>query len=231
MKKLKVCLLYTKWRKIFHRGEKNQFNWRSRLIVATSNISEAGRCSIAFLCILSGHHAFLRGLCDVNTDEVACFVVAYKCKVIKGSAVIGVARYTCRWLRKQYRQQMKGKDQHARDDICLKCAHNWSLSVITLRDRRREKETGMGPLLARVYKNKNADGHSSHLGGFDFVASAAGPASQVREDLTLLSVHTRLHLAPPLLSYNGGWSSRWRFTGKERQQVTKCTFWRSYLKF
>lgn len=45
---------------------------------------------------------------------------------------------------------------------------------------------------------------SCDLGGFDFVASAAGPASQVRQDLTLLSIHTRLHLAPPFLGYDGG---------------------------
>lgn len=47
----------------------------------------------------------------------------------------------------------------------------------------------------------------SHLRGFDFVASAAGPAGQVRQDLTLLSVHAGLHVAPPLLSYDGSWSS------------------------
>lgn len=46
-------------------------------------------------------------------------------------------------------------------------------------------------------------GRSSHLGGFDFVARAAGPPGQVRQDLALLSVHARLHLAPPLLGYDG----------------------------
>lgn len=68
-------------------------------------------------------------------------------------------------------------------------------------------------------KNTNTDNYPSHLGGFDFVASAAGPASQVRQDLTLLSIHTRLHLAPPFLGYDGGWSSEWR--EKIRQQVTE----------
>lgn len=28
--------------------------------------------------ILSGHHVFLKGLYDVSTDKVTCFVVAYK---------------------------------------------------------------------------------------------------------------------------------------------------------
>lgn len=75
------------------------------------------------------------------------------------------------------------------------------------------------------------DRHFSHLGGFDFVASAAGPASQVRQDLTLLSIHTRMHLAPPLLGYDGGWSSKWRFKGKQKDNrllngyhgMMKCT--------
>lgn len=48
----------------------------------------------------------------------------------------------------------------------------------------------------------------SHLGGFDFVTSAAGPAGEIRQDLTLLPLHAGLHLAPPLLSYNGSWSRR-----------------------
>lgn len=59
----------------------------------------------------------------------------------------------------------------------------------------------------------------SHLGGFDFVASAARPASQVRQDLTLLSVHTWLHVAPPFLGYNRSWSIKWRIRGKEIEQV------------
>lgn len=50
---------------------------------------------------------------------------------------------------------------------------------------------------------------SRDLGGLDLVASAAGPASQIRQNFTLLAIHTRLHLAPPLLSddrgfYTGG---------------------------
>lgn len=44
---------------------------------------------------------------------------------------------------------------------------------------------------------------SGDFGGFDFVASAAGPTGQVRKDLTLLPIHTWLHLTPPLLGYNG----------------------------
>lgn len=56
--------------------------------------------------------------------------------------------------------------------------------------------------------------HSSYFGGFDFVASAAGPTGQVRKDLTLLPIHTWLHLTPPLLGYNGRWSSERMFREK-----------------
>lgn len=45
---------------------------------------------------------------------------------------------------------------------------------------------------------------SGHLGGLDFIASAAAPACEVRENLALLALHTRLHLTPPLLGYNWG---------------------------
>jgi len=47
-------------------------------------------------------------------------------------------------------------------------------------------------------------GLSGHLGGLDFVARAAAPACEVRENLTLFSLVTRIHLTPPLLGYNGG---------------------------
>lgn len=47
-------------------------------------------------------------------------------------------------------------------------------------------------------------GLSGHLGGLDFVACAAAPAREVRENLALLALHTRLHLTPPLLGYDGG---------------------------
>lgn len=47
-------------------------------------------------------------------------------------------------------------------------------------------------------------GLSGHLGGLDFVACAAAPACEVRENLALLTFHTWLHLTPPLLGYNGG---------------------------
>lgn len=47
-------------------------------------------------------------------------------------------------------------------------------------------------------------GLSGHLCGLDFVARAAAPSCEVREDLALLTLHTRLHLTPPLLGYNGG---------------------------
>lgn len=42
-----------------------------------------------------------------------------------------------------------------------------------------------------------------HLGGFDFVACAAGPSCEVRQNLTLLPIQTRVHLTPPLLQNDG----------------------------
>ena len=42
------------------------------------------------------------------------------------------------------------------------------------------------------------------LGGFDLVAGAAAPAGEVRQRLALLPVHTRMHLAPPLLTHDRG---------------------------
>ncbi len=51
--------------------------------------------------------------------------------------------YTCRRHckhRKQNRQQIKGKEQHVGVDICIKCTHSWSVSVLTLKDRHWEKE-------------------------------------------------------------------------------------------
>lgn len=63
--------------------------------------------------------------------------------------------------------------------------------------------------------------HLSHLGGFDFVAGAAGPAGQVRQHLALLPIHARMHLAPPLLGHNGCWSKQMQIWGKkQRQRVT-----------
>lgn len=47
--------------------------------------------------------------------------------------------------------------------------------------------------------------HASYLSGFDFVPSAAGPASEVREHLTLLSIQAGVHLTPPLLQHDRGW--------------------------
>lgn len=44
----------------------------------------------------------------------------------------------------------------------------------------------------------------TNLCGLDFVACAAAPSCEVWEDLALLTLHTRLHLAPPLLGYDGG---------------------------
>ncbi len=41
----------------------------------------------------------------------------------------------------------------------------------------------------------------SHLGRLDFVSRAAAPTFKIRQHLTLLALHTRLHLTPPLLCY------------------------------
>lgn len=65
-----------------------------------------------------------------------------------------------------------------------------------------EKDVKIKHKMDRIYK------YSSHLGGFDFVARAAGPPGQVRQDLALLSVHARLHLAPPFLGYDGSWGQQ-----------------------
>lgn len=60
-----------------------------------------------------------------------------------------------------------------------------------------------------ILRGREAEKHCtclfSNLGGFDFVSSAAGPPSQVRKDFTLLSVHARMHVAPPFLGYDRGW--------------------------
>jgi len=40
----------------------------------------------------------------------------------------------------------------------------------------------------------------TNLGGLHLVACAAAPACEVGQDFTLLTIHTRLHLTPPLLS-------------------------------
>lgn len=45
----------------------------------------------------------------------------------------------------------------------------------------------------------------THLGGLHFVATTAAPAREVRQDLALLPIEARLHLAPPLLQHDGGW--------------------------
>lgn len=42
-----------------------------------------------------------------------------------------------------------------------------------------------------------------YLGGFDFVARAAGPSREVGQNLTLLSIQTRVHLTPPFLQDDG----------------------------
>ena len=55
---------------------------------------------------------------------------------------------------------------------------------------------------------------SSHLGGFDFVPSTAGPASEVGEHLTLLSIQAGVHLTPPLLQHDGGWRREGERTGE-----------------
>lgn len=59
----------------------------------------------------------------------------------------------------------------------MHCDGKCPVSVIVFKDRlkKREQVVQTGP-------NLHTGGHrlSSHLGGFDFVASAAGPASQVR---------------------------------------------------
>lgn len=54
---------------------------------------------------------------------------------------------------------------------------------------------------------------SGHLGCLHLVACAAAPACEVRQNFTFLTIQTRLHLTPPLLSYyrcihTGGCSSR-----------------------
>lgn len=70
--------------------------------------------------------------------------------------------------------------------------------------RKEHHKTRPGP--QTVDEGTKSAAFTSHLGGLDFVSGAAGPSSQVRKDLTLLSVHARMHLAPPLLGHNGGWS-------------------------
>lgn len=71
-------------------------------------------------------------------------------------------------------------------------------------EERKRGRRANRPGCTHSSKYTNMGRHSSHLGGFDLVAGAAGPAGQVRQHLTLLSVHTRLHVAPPLLGYDGG---------------------------
>lgn len=46
-------------------------------------------------------------------------------------------------------------------------------------------------------------GLSGHLCGLDFVACAAAPSCEVWQNLTLLTIITRVHLTPPLLGHNG----------------------------
>ena len=131
-------------------------------------------------------------LFDVNTEKVTCFAVAYTRKSYQRLC------NNWSWLdihgsdRKQHRQQMKGNVRWHTHEMYtqLMCQY------YTYRQRCRH---------ANRHMYTNTDRHFSHLGGFDFVASTAGPASQVRQDLTPLSVHTWMHLAPPLLGYDGGW--------------------------
>lgn len=64
-----------------------------------------------------------------------------------------------------------------------------------------------------------------HLGGFDFVARAARPSCEVRQNLTLLPIQTRVHLTPPLLQDDGCWGrrkkERLRHTNRDKQIETK----------
>lgn len=48
------------------------------------------------------------------------------------------------------------------------------------------------------------------LGRLDFVSCTAAPAFEIRQHFTLLPVHARMHLAPPLLSNYGSVYTRWR---------------------
>lgn len=56
----------------------------------------------------------------------------------------------------------------------------------------------------------------SHSCGLDFVAGGAHPSGVVGQSLTLLSLQTRLHLAPPLADDDGRWGRRAQ-TGKRRR--------------
>ncbi len=58
----------------------------------------------------------------------------------------------------------------------------------------------------------------SHLGRLDFVSRAAAPTFKIRQHLTLLALHTRLHLTPPLLCYYRSCADREKNRKKRESQ-------------